>query len=182
LPVFHRILVGVDDSAAACRALARAVELAQEGHARIGLLTCAPRPASVIWAGPIAVPQSRAGMCAQLDQWGCGCIEAALAAVPPDVPVTKILRHGDPAAALREEAESGCWDVVVVGQASRRRLPFRRPVGERLRDVPIPVLVVHEEPRPEGSRSSGFRRASLLNRTGDRILRRRARPRARRAA
>lgn len=156
--MFHRILVGVDDSAAACRALARAVELADEGHGRIGLLTCAPQPASVIWAGPIAVPQSRAGMCAQLDAWGCGCIEAALSAVPADVPVTKILRHGDPAAALAAEAESGCWDLVVVGQGSRRRLPFRRPVGERLRDVPIPVLVVDEEPQPDAGEQTARRR------------------------
>jgi hypothetical protein len=87
-------------------------------------------------------------MCAQLDEWGCKCIEAALAAVPDGVPVVKLLTHGDPADALAAEAESDDWDLVVVGQASRRRLPFQRPVGERLRDVAIPVLVVHEEPEP----------------------------------
>jgi hypothetical protein len=85
-------------------------------------------------------------LCAQLDEWGCRCIEAALSAVPTEVPLTKLLTHGDPAEALRREAESGGWDLVVVGQASRRRLPFQRPVGERLRDLAVPVLVVHEEP------------------------------------
>jgi nucleotide-binding universal stress UspA family protein len=145
--VFHRILVGVDDSPAAWLALDRAIELAEDGHGRIGLLASAPEPANVIWAGPIAVPQSRAGMCAQLETWACKCIEAAMTAVPDDVPVTKLMAHGDPAEALLREAERGDWDLVVVGQTSRRwRLPFQHPVGERLRDISVPVLVVHTEP------------------------------------
>jgi nucleotide-binding universal stress UspA family protein len=148
--VFHRILVGVDDSPAACRALQRAIELAEEGHGRIGILTSAPEPASVIWAGPIAVPQSRAGMCEQLESWACKCIETAMAAIPDDVPVTKLMTHGDPADALLREAERGDWDLVVVGQESRKhRLPFQHPVGERLRDISVPVLVVHAEPAPD---------------------------------
>jgi nucleotide-binding universal stress UspA family protein len=147
--LFHRILVGVDDSPAAWLALQRAIELAEEGHGRIGLLTSAPQPASVIWAGPIAVPQSRAGLCAQLEGWACKCIEAAMAAIPEDVPVMKLMTHGDPAEALMREAERGDWDLVVVGQASRRhRIPFQRPVAERLRNISIPVLVVHPEPEP----------------------------------
>ena len=147
--MFHRILVGVDDSPAAWLALQRAIELAEEGHGRIGLLASAPEPASVIWAGPIAVPQSRAGLSAQLESWACKCIEAAMADIPDDVPVTKMMTHGDPAEALTREAERGDWDLVVVGQATRRhRIPFQRPVGERLRNISIPVLVVHAEPEP----------------------------------
>ena len=147
--MFHRILVGVDDSPAAWLALQRAIELAEDGHGRIGLLVSAPQPASVIWAGPIAVPQSRAGMCEQLDKWACKCIEAAMKVIPDEVPVTKLVTHGDPADALLREAERGDWDLVVVGQATRRhRIPFQRPVGERLRKISIPVLVVHAEPEP----------------------------------
>ena len=161
--MFHRILVGVDDSPAAWLALDRAVELAEAGHGRIGLLTSAPEPANVIWAGPIAVPQSRVGMCAQLEHWACKCIEAAIAAVPEDVPVTKLMTRGDPAEALLREAERGEWDLVVVGQESRRRrLPFQRPVGERLRDIAIPVLVVHAEPEPR--RGVKARRRKLWSR------------------
>lgn len=183
--MFHRILVGVDDSPAAWLALERAIELAEEGHGRIGLLTSAPEPANVIWAGPIAVPQSRAGMCAQLDKWACKCIESAMSAVPDDVPVTTLVTHGDPAKALLQEAERGDWDLVVVGQAQRRRrLLFQRPVGERLRNVSTPVLVVHAEPEPgPGARAARRPRpASLLNRASDRLLGRRARPGAGRAA
>jgi len=40
--MFHRILVGVDGSMLAREALARAVELAEAGHGRLGLLSSAP--------------------------------------------------------------------------------------------------------------------------------------------
>jgi nucleotide-binding universal stress UspA family protein len=157
--VFHRILVGVDDSPAACLALQRAIELAEEGHGRLGILASAPEPASVIWAGPIAVPQSRAGMCEQLEGWACKCIEAAIKAIPDDVPVTKLMTRGDPAEALLREAERGDWDLVVVGQTTRKhRVPFQRPVGERLGDVSVPVLVVHAEPKPEPGAKAARRR------------------------
>ena len=169
--MFHRILVGVDDSPAAWLALERAIELAEEGHGRIGLLASAPQPASVIWAGPIAVPQSRAGLSVQLEKWACKCIEAAVAAIPDDVPVTKMMTHGDPAEALLREAERGDWDLVVVGQATRRhRIPFQRPVGERLRSISIPVLVVHAEPEPSpGAKAS---RRKLWSRKPDTALER----------
>jgi nucleotide-binding universal stress UspA family protein len=184
--VFHRILVGVDDSEAARLALARAVELAEEGNARLGLLVSAPEPSSVIWASPICVPQSRAGMCMQLERWACTTLEAATRAVPAEIPVTKLVTHGGPAPALLREAAGGNWDLIVVGQAARaRRLPFRHPIGERLRDCATPVLVVHEEPEPAPRAAEADRRPELhglLNRARDRVLRRRARPRPRRAA
>ena len=167
--MFHRILVGVDDSPAACLALQRAIELAVDGHGRIGILVSAPQPASVIWAGPIAIPQSRAGMCEQLENWACKCIEAAMTSIPDDMPVTKLMTHGDPAEALLREAERGDWDLVVVGQASRRhRIPFQRPVGERLRDISVPVLVVHADPEP-GPEAKAARR-KLWSRKPDREL------------
>jgi nucleotide-binding universal stress UspA family protein len=184
--VFHRILVGVDDSEAARLALERAVVLADEGHGRLGLLISAPEPSGAIWASPICVPQSRVGMCMQLERWACTTLEAATRAVPAEIPVTKLVTHGDPAAALLREAACGNWDLIVVGQATRaRRLPFRHPVGERLRDSATPVLVVHEEPEPAPRPAEADRRPELrglLNRARDRVLRRRARPRARRAA
>jgi nucleotide-binding universal stress UspA family protein len=167
--VFHRILVGVDDSPAAWLALQRAIELAEDGHGRIGILVSAPEPASVIWAGPIAVPQSRAGMCEQLDDWACKTIAAAMQVIPDEVPVTKLVTHGDPADALMREAERCDWDLVVVGQASRRhRIPFQRPVGERLRDIAVPVLVVHAE--PDLGRGAKAARRKLWSRKPDSTL------------
>jgi nucleotide-binding universal stress UspA family protein len=154
--MFHRILVGIDDSPAARLALERAIELAEAGRGRLGLLVSAPEPSGAIWAGPIAVPQSREGMRAQLENWAEKTVADAERAVPPEIPVTKLVTRGDPSAALIREVDCGEWDLVVVGQAARRRrLPFQRAVGERLRGVPKPVLVVHEEADAPLGRGAG---------------------------
>lgn len=159
--MFHRILVGVDDSPAARRALERAVELAADGHGRIGLLTSAPHPPLVIATSPVVPPASRAQLCDEMVGWACECVEAATALVPDEIPVTKLVTHGEPSAALRHEAEKGCWDLIVVGQSARRHR-FRNTVGARLERYATPVLVVHEEPtapRPKRRRFALRRRS-----------------------
>ena len=143
--MFHRILVGVDDSPAARRALERAVELAREGHGRIGLLTSAPHPPLIIATSPVVPPASRSQLCEEMVEWAQECIEEATALVPDEIPVTKLVTCGEPCAALRQEAEKGCWDLIVVGQSARRRR-FRNSVGARLDRHSTPVLVVHDEP------------------------------------
>jgi nucleotide-binding universal stress UspA family protein len=158
--MFHRILVGVDDTPAARRALERAIALAAEGHGRIGLLTSAPQPPLVIATSPVVPPASRSQLCDEMLCWAQECVEDATALVPDEIPVTKMVTRGDPSAALRKEAETGCWDLLVVGQ-SARRFRLRRPVGSRLDRHDTPVLVVHEErsaPRDTKPRRTGRRR------------------------
>jgi nucleotide-binding universal stress UspA family protein len=158
--MFHRILVGVDDSPAARRALERAIALAQAGHGRIGLLTAAPHPPLIIGTGPVVPPASRSQLCEEMVDWAQECVEEATAIVPYEIPVTKLVACGEPSAALRLEAEKGCWDVIVVGQSARRR--FRNSVGARLDGHETPVLVVHEAP-PASSRKR--RRFALRRRS-----------------
>jgi nucleotide-binding universal stress UspA family protein len=157
--VFHRILVGVDDSPAARRALDRAIELAADGHGRLGLLASAPRPPLIIATSPVVPPASRSQLCDEMVDWAQECVEEATAHVPAEIPVTKLVRHGEPAAALLAEAETGCWDLVVVGQSARRHR-LRRPVGARLGRHSTPVLVVHEQPPvPDRARRRFARRS-----------------------
>jgi nucleotide-binding universal stress UspA family protein len=158
--VFHRILVGVDDSPASCRALERAVELAAEGHGRLALLTSAPEPSHLISASPFVPPHSRAELRKELESWAQGCVEAATRAVPVEVPVTKLVTRGSPAAALLREAKTGCWDLIVVGHTPRR-FRVRRSLAQRLRRSPTPVLVVHADSSGEIlERRTGARRES----------------------
>jgi nucleotide-binding universal stress UspA family protein len=147
----HRILVGVDGSAASRHALERAIELAVEGNGRIGLLSSAPNPPLVIATSPVVPPASRSQLAGEMEDWARECVEEATALVPDDIPVTKLVTHGRPAAALRGEVERGCWDLVVVGEAARS-FRLRRPVGARLRRQGVPVLVV-PEPVPETARA-----------------------------
>jgi nucleotide-binding universal stress UspA family protein len=147
----HRILVGVDDSPASRRALERAIELAAEGNGRLGVLASAPNPSLVIATSPVVPPASRSQLSEEMVGWAKECVDAATELVPDDIPVTKLVGHGEPAAALRCEAERACWDLVVVGQ-SPRRFRLRRSVGARLGRRGVPVLVVHE-PTPSAERS-----------------------------
>ena len=155
--MFHRILVGVDDSPAARHALARAIELAADGHGRLGVLTSAPHPPLIIATSPVVPPASRSQLCDEMVCWAQECVETATALVPVEIPVTKLVTHGEPAAALRREAERGCWDLVVVGQ-SARRYRLRRPVGARLDRHATPVLVVHDPPPTPGRERRRFAR------------------------
>ncbi|MBA3264480.1 MAG: universal stress protein [Thermoleophilaceae bacterium] len=146
--MFHRILVGVDDSPAAKAALERAVELVEASHGRLGLLSSAPGPPPLPCAGPVVLPVSRAQLEQQLLDWAQRNVEEAAKLVPEEIPVTKLVSRGSPGRALLREARSGCWDLVIVGQSHRRRMPLLERVGERLnRRSATPVLVVHEEPR-----------------------------------
>jgi nucleotide-binding universal stress UspA family protein len=154
--MFHRILVGIDDSPASRAALDRAIELVDAGHGRLGLLSSAPRP-TMVGAAPTMLPISRDELDRELIDWAERNLCAAERAVPEDIPVTKLVRRGSPWRALLSEARGGCWDLIVVGQTDRAWWPpFLARVGEHLnRRSPTPVLVVHEEsdtPRRERRR------------------------------
>ena len=160
--MFHRILVGVDDTPASRAALLQAIELVDAGHGRLGLLSSAPRP-TMVGAAPTIMPITRADLEQELVTWAQGNLAAAEALVPDEIPVTKLLCHGSPWRALLRQARSGCWDLIVVGQTDRTWWPpFLARVGERLnRRSPTPVLVVHEEPSdpaPARRRRWGWRR------------------------
>jgi nucleotide-binding universal stress UspA family protein len=157
--MFHRILVGVDDSPASRAALNQAIELVDAGHGRLGLLSSAPRP-TMVGAAPTIMPITRAQLAQELVEWAQHNLAAAEEMVPQEIPVTKLLAHGSPWRALLREARSANWDLVVVGQTHRPWWPpFLARVGERLnRRSPTPVLVVHEEP-PAPSAARGKRRS-----------------------
>lgn len=130
----------------------------EAGHGRLGLLSSAPAPPPVGAAGPVVVPVSRERLEQELLEWARRNVEEAARLVPDEVPITKLVTRGAPGKALLREARSGCWDLVVVGQSSRRRRLFRS-VGDRLaRRSGVPVLVVHEEPaKPRRRRRAALR-------------------------
>ena len=163
--MFHRILVGIDDSPAAKGALQRAVELVEAGHGRLGLLSSAPNPPPLASAGPVVLPVSRAQLERQLIEWAENNVEEAARLVPEEIPVTKLVKRGRAGGELLREARTGCWDLVIVGQADRRFRPVFARVGEWLNQrSPTPVLVVHEQ-SAEPSAPRGRRRRRTQVRT-----------------
>ena len=78
---------------------------------------------------------------------------AAVDRVPLDTPVTKILSQEPLREALRREAGSGRYDLVVTGACGRRTRTLRGTIGRYLLDhCDLPVLVVHDEPDPATAR------------------------------
>jgi len=111
--MFHRILVGVDDTPAARAALRQAIELVDAGHGRLGLLSSAPRP-TMVGAAPTIMPITRAELAQELVDWAQRNLAAAEEMVPQEVPVTKLLAYGSPWRALLREARTGAWDLVAL--------------------------------------------------------------------
>jgi nucleotide-binding universal stress UspA family protein len=155
--MFHRILVGIDDSPAAREALGRAIEVVEAGHGRLGLLSSAPPPPPLAGVGPAIVPVSRDRLERELLEWAERNVEEAARLVPKEIPITKIVTRGSASAALRREMRTGLWDLVVVGQSGRRHR-LLGSVGERVgRRGGVPVLVVHEDgDEPRRDRRAGL--------------------------
>src|SRR4051794_18440414 len=110
------ILVGIGpDSDPAT--LGAAVSLARRENARLTILAAVLEPSALVACVPFALahdPRSEAlAECRRR-------LRAAVDAVPPDIPVTGLLRRGPARRALRTEGRK--HDVVVLGRARRSRI------------------------------------------------------------
>src|SRR3954462_11960338 len=118
----RRVLVGFDGSPLAGETLSHAARLAQADHASLVVVLALPWPC--LAPGPMtAMAAHLVRECeAELEQ----SMRRAVDALPADVSVTFLSRHGGAAGCLRRTAaEHGC-DIIVV---SEERLP--RPRGPR---------------------------------------------------
>jgi nucleotide-binding universal stress UspA family protein len=138
-PVLARnILVAIDGSPGAERALEYAVAVAQAAHGRLTLLSVVPHervPPSGLLPG--YDPRQT-----ELD-WACE-LRAAADGLPQDIPVTLLLARGSAVAEIVLRAECGCHDLVVVGCQGRG--PLHGALGgvsqRVLRRCSVPVQIV----------------------------------------
>jgi nucleotide-binding universal stress UspA family protein len=143
--MFRRILVAFDDSPHARRGLAEAIDLAQATHAQLTLISVVPRPSAWVSAG-YEVPVPRDDLAGRLEGECKAALEVAVSAVPRDLPVTILLKHGSAADTIVEQAVEGEHDLVVVGSRGRsglRSLLLGSVSHAVLKASPAPVLVVH---------------------------------------
>jgi nucleotide-binding universal stress UspA family protein len=144
--VFHNILVCVDGSPHAERALAEAVDLATTQNARLTLLTAVSRPP--YWAN---TPLTAAGiepLAADLHKEAEKTLRAAVDEVPATVSVTKILTEDPIRDALVCQIKSGRYDLVVMGSRGRGALSASL-LGSvshyALNHSEVPVLIVRAD-------------------------------------
>ena len=162
--MFRNILVSIDGSAHADRALTEAIDMAEAANAKLTILTAVTQPSP--WAYVGSGGAAAQALNEELDHEADKIIRRALARLPQGMPVTKIVTHEPVRAALMRRIEEAGHDLLVMG--SRGRGTVKSAVlgsvsQYMLHRSPIPVLVVHahEEdesvvsPRERGASTSG---------------------------
>lgn len=134
---YHRILVAIDGSPDAEAALAHAVSLARDQHARITLLTVAPPPATPIGVGASAPPD--------MHDFHTKLLREATDSIPADVGITTRLERGTAAETILAIAREEEHDLVVMGSHGHSRVhrALLGSVSEKvLKASEVPVLLM----------------------------------------
>ena len=115
--MFSRILVAVDGSDHAERALREAIDLARAVGAGLTLITAVVPPVRPSLAEPYAAPLSTNRE--ELEREGKAIVERAAVSVPEGVPVETVVRTGPPGPIVVEQIAAGEHDLVVLGSRGR---------------------------------------------------------------
>jgi nucleotide-binding universal stress UspA family protein len=163
--MFCRVLIGLDESPAAWRALQAAIALAQRDGARLTILTAVP-PVRGWPGGPVETVSAARQLDAELEERACALVQRALAVVPDCLPVTTLLRRERPLRALLDRIAEADHDVLVLGDDGRRPLlPWRSLTRALQRRAGVPVLVLgdggHVGARVENQPSERRRRSRV---------------------
>jgi nucleotide-binding universal stress UspA family protein len=144
--MFRRILVALDSSPHAEKALAEAIDLARTSNGTLTVMTVVPQLSAWALLGASEAPLDLAQLNGQMERACQSMLGAAVETVPDDVLVRTVVKHGAAGAAIVDEASAGDYDLVVMGSRGRgelRSLVLGSVSHHVLQTSPIPVLVVH---------------------------------------
>jgi nucleotide-binding universal stress UspA family protein len=116
--VFRDILVAIDGSEPAARALEEAGELAQAMNARMTLISVAPQIPGLAYRAGVNVAAMEREAEAEADK----ILREAVASLPDDLPATTVLKHGHAGEEIVKQIEAGGHDLVVLGSRGRGRV------------------------------------------------------------
>jgi nucleotide-binding universal stress UspA family protein len=123
----NRVLVAFDGSPGAWAALEQGIAVAVSQRALLTIAGVVEEPTLWIGMGPAAMPYTHQTMRRDAERHMDQLLAAARDEVPATVSVTTQMLHGKPGRALSAFAESGCYDLVIVGPRPDSRL--RRLLG-----------------------------------------------------
>ena len=147
-PRYPRVLVALDDSPAAAFALRHVVPYALEQHSHLTLVTVVPRPSGAVLAGGVT-PQA---LLAQMEAEAGAHLRRVVDALPQDLSITTLMRHGDPAEEILALLREAPFDLLCMGARGRGRVAnvlLGSVSAAVLHHSPVPVTVFHP-PRTAG--------------------------------
>jgi nucleotide-binding universal stress UspA family protein len=145
--MFHNILVAVDGSPDADRALSEAIDLAESENARLTIFVVVSAPAAIASVGVTGAVAATLADDAREDAEKA--LHAALERVPESVSVTAMLGSEPVMPAILEQIRAGDHDLVVMGSRGRgavRSVLLGSVSHYILHHSPVPVLIVHDDP------------------------------------
>jgi nucleotide-binding universal stress UspA family protein len=145
--VFKNVLVAIDGSAHAERALAEAVDLVRSNGGRLTLVSVSPGLAPWLYSPAGVAPPENLGVLEQeIAKEMQGLLDEAAAIVPDDLLADTVLLDGPAAKAIVSQARKGGHDLVAMGSRGRGEITSM-VLGSTshavLHESPVPVLVVH---------------------------------------
>jgi nucleotide-binding universal stress UspA family protein len=146
--MFQKILVAVDGSADADQALRQAIDLAEREHARLTLLSAVVAPPAAAYLG--AGAGAAASLARDAETNAEAILHDAVELVPDQISVNTVLSRRLARPAIIEQITAGNHDLVVMGSRGRGALrsALLGSVSHYvLHHSPVPVLIVHAEPR-----------------------------------
>ena len=144
--MFHNLLVCIDGSPHADRALSEAIDIATAGRGRLTLLTAIPRPP--YWATSPATAAAVEPLTADLAREARMNLKAAVDRVPQEIPVTTVLSEKPIREAIMDRLATTPHDLLVMGSRGRGAISAT-VLGSvshyALNHAAVPVLIVHTE-------------------------------------
>jgi nucleotide-binding universal stress UspA family protein len=143
--VFLNVLVAIDGSAHAERALDQAVDIARTQRSRLTLISVAAPTSWRFAAGPYAglLPTQE-----DADRQAEATLRAARERIGDEMPVTTVVGRGSAATAILKRAKEGAHDLIVMGSRGRGGAATAL-LGSVSHDVlhrsRLPVLIVHAD-------------------------------------
>jgi nucleotide-binding universal stress UspA family protein len=144
-PRYPRILVAIDETPAAAFALRHVVPYALDQGSRLTLLTVVPDLPSAVAAAGISPQRIAEEMETEADTH----LRQVAATLPQDLPVTTVLRHGDPAEEILRLVREEPIDLICMGARGRGRVTgalLGSVSSAVLHHSPVPVVVLHPPP------------------------------------
>lgn len=148
---YRNILVAVGPRAERSAAVDYAISLALRDRARLTVVAAIGTPPMFIWLVPGLAENPLVALQRECDQR----LRSLARSMPPSLPVTTRLHHGNSVPALLDEMRNGSYDLVVIGSDQHRRWRWRSRLSRALPGRSQASILIVAPTRPTVPSSAG---------------------------